>query len=107
MPTTSARMKPLRNSLPESSSCVRNSPPFTSCQSRTTVSENGTIKAALVLRPAISQRVMPAKMLIQNGAWRRRYVGTDFDPISATSPQVLYFTIALASFQTLASTNLS
>ena len=51
-----------------------NSPLVTSCQSRTSVSENGTMKAALVLRPAISHRAMPAKMLSQNGAWRRRYV---------------------------------
>ena len=48
-----------------------NSPRETSCQSRTKVSENGTMKAALVLRPAISQRAMPARMLIQIGALRR------------------------------------
>jgi hypothetical protein len=29
------------------------------------------MKALLVLRPAISQRAMPANMLIQTGAWRR------------------------------------
>ena len=29
------------------------------------------MKAALVERPAISQSAMPAKMLSQNGAWRR------------------------------------
>ena len=38
-----------------------NSPLATSCQSRTSVSENGTMKAALVLRPAISQRAMPGE----------------------------------------------
>ena len=30
------------------------------------------MKAALVERPAISQIAMPARMLSQNGAWRRR-----------------------------------
>ena len=49
-----------------------NSPVATNCQSRTSVSENGTMKAALVKRPAISQRAMPASELIQNGALRRR-----------------------------------
>ncbi len=35
------------------------------------VVENGTMKAWLVERPAISQIAMPAKMLSQNGPWRR------------------------------------
>jgi hypothetical protein len=38
-----------------------------SCQSRTNVSENGTMKAALVERPAISQIAKPAKTLSQTG----------------------------------------
>ena len=48
-----------------------NSPRVMSCQSRTSVSENGTMKARLVERPATSQRAMPARRLSQNGAWRR------------------------------------
>ncbi len=71
-----------------------NSPPAMSCQSRTKVSENGTMKAALVERPAISQRAMPASRLAQNGALRRIARGC-------------HFTIALASFQTLGSTSCS
>jgi hypothetical protein len=39
-----------------------------SWQRRAIVVENGTMKAGLVLRPAISQTAMPAKMLNQNGA---------------------------------------
>ena len=49
-----------------------NSPRAISCQSRTSVSENGTMKAALVERPAISHSDEPAKTLSQTGAWRRR-----------------------------------
>ena len=72
MPTTSARMKPVRNSCAESRNWLMNSPVSTNCQSCTRVVENGTMKAGLVLRPAISQTAMPMAMLIQNGAWRRR-----------------------------------
>ena len=43
-------------------------PLTTNCQRRAIVTENGTMKAALVLRPANSQMVRPATMLIQNGA---------------------------------------
>jgi hypothetical protein len=39
-----------------------------SCQRRAIVVENGTMKAGLELRPAISQSAMPAKRLNQNGA---------------------------------------
>ncbi len=48
-----------------------NSPRAINCQSRTSVSENGTMKAALVERPAISHSASPAKTLSQTGAWRR------------------------------------
>ena len=112
------------------------------------------MKAALVVRPAISQRAMPAKMLSQTGAWRRmvvaafaRYIQRRHEFGMTSSPAggegwgeghmtshkvhnpspgslrasdlsygrgeessrraVPYFTIALASFQTLASTRLS
>ena len=44
-----------------------NSPRVINCQSRTSVSENGTMKALLVERPAISQSASPAKMLSQTG----------------------------------------
>src|SRR5665213_2581843 len=70
-PTISASTKPVRKSSAESKSWPRNSPRVMSCQSRTSVSENGTMKAALVKRPAISQRATPAKTLSQTGAWRR------------------------------------
>jgi hypothetical protein len=38
-----------------------------SCHSLRRVSLNGTMKAALVLRPAASQSATPTKMLTQNG----------------------------------------
>ena len=75
-PTASASTKPVRNSSLESSSWLMNSPREISCQSRTRVSDNGTMKAALVLRPAISHSAMPARMLIQSGAWRRMLLCT-------------------------------
>ena len=81
MPTISARMKPARNSFVESRSCVK-LPLTTSCQSRTSVSENGTMKALLALRPAISQTAIPANTLIQTGAWRRMVLlSTYIDPV--------------------------
>ena len=43
-----------------------------SCHRRSIVRENGTMKAALVERPAISQIAMPAARLSQKGTWRRR-----------------------------------
>ena len=64
--------KPVRKSFAESRNWARNSPPAISCQSRTMVSENGTMKAALVERPAISHNASPAMILSQNGALRRR-----------------------------------
>ena len=71
-----------------------NSPRATSCQSRTKVSENGTMKAALVLRP---------------GDLPEGDAGEDAEPERRVAPdrRGCHFTIALASFQTLASTNLS
>src|SRR5512141_2819767 len=73
-PTTNASRKPVRKSSADSKNWVMNSPRVISCQSRTSVSENGTMKALLVARPAISQSRRPARTLAQTGAWRRMAV---------------------------------
>src|SRR5450432_2246183 len=76
MPTISASTNPVKNSFADSRNWRMNSPLHTNCQSATTVAENGTMKAWLVLRPAISQAPMPMARLIQTGAWRRMTFST-------------------------------
>ncbi len=66
-PTTSASTKPVRKSCVELRNCAMKAPRVIICQSRTSVSENGTMKALLVARPAISQSASPAKTLSQTG----------------------------------------
>ena len=67
MPISKAITKPVKNRVAESASCLKNSPATMSCHSLRRVSLNGTMKAALVLRPAASQSAMPTRMLTQNG----------------------------------------
>src|ERR1051325_2895014 len=70
-PTTSASRKPVRKSSADSNSWLMKLPRVISCHSRTSVSENGTMKARLVERPAISQMARPARTLSSTGLWRR------------------------------------
>src|SRR5215211_7587616 len=70
MPTPKAIMKPVMNSAAESRNCMPSWPDRASSHSRTTVSDSGTMKAGLVLRPTISHSAMPAKRLSQNGPCR-------------------------------------
>ncbi len=93
-PTISASTKPVRNSSAESKNWVMNSPRVTSCQSRTSVSENGTMKAALVAAAGD----LPQRDAGENAEPERRVAADGCD---------YHFTIALASFQTLVSTKLS
>src|SRR6185312_15124821 len=85
-PTIRARKKPVRNSSAESKNCGMNSPLAMSCQSRAIVSENGTMKAALVERPAISQSARPAAILSQKGRLRRSVAFTERYLISSSPP---------------------
>ena len=67
VPTSSAITKPVKNSVAESANCLMKSPATISCHNLRRVSLNGTIKAALVLRPAASQSAMPTSRLTQKG----------------------------------------
>src|SRR5262249_28112907 len=49
-------------------------PDRASSHSLTSVSDSGTMKAGLVLRPTISHSAMPAARLSQNGPWRPSHV---------------------------------
>src|SRR6266540_2340594 len=70
MPTPIAAASPVINSVAESRNWTQSCPDARSSHSRTSVAENGTMKAALVLRPTTSHSAMPAIRLSQNGAWR-------------------------------------
>src|SRR5262249_15842061 len=75
MPTTMPRPTPVTNSVAESRACVANCGEPMSCQSRTRVSDSGTRKAGLELRPAISHSAAPARRLSHTGA----FLGSEFN----------------------------
>ena len=140
--SAAAITKPVKNRVAESANCLKKSPPTMSCHSLRRVSQNGTMKAALVAaagglpkrdadKDADPERDVAADGLVHvchlfsvvtartagdpvarravilcTGAMVSRST-RDLTRAPRRQDQVAYFTMALASFQMLASTRLS